>query len=88
MITLFVLDPVEDYINPQVYIISLEKQIEVEHLAVEASALCKGRYFPVRQMKFEQLLAIHEIKYVRVGGIPCNERNVDWIDDNIPREVI
>lgn len=87
MITLFVLDPVEDDILPRVYSIPFDKQIEVERCASECSKLDQS--LEEKIISFEYMLTRKGIGYGKIGTMFCaGARNVDWIDDNIPRAVI
>ena len=87
MITLFVLDPVEDECLPRVYSIPLDKQAEVTQCAFECSQL---NLIPGDKiLRFEAMLSEKGIGYGKIGTMFCaGARNVDWIDDNIPREII
>lgn len=98
--TLFVLDMDATYDNevpdslgvpPSVYLIPVNKQIEVEHFAVAASLIfqqtntdeCIGDIF-------EGLLKRSEIPFQYVGSIDITfeERQVDYLVDYIPREIV
>lgn len=99
MWTLFVLDMDVTYgedhgIPPYVYLIPMDRQRDVEHYAVMASQdfnaeeneqLNKGiiEYF-------EEWMGNNDVEYRRVGtlDIPYGERQVDYLADYIPREVV
>lgn len=89
MITLFVLESVNDDFYPSVYAIPLEKQLEVENIAKRIS---KNPLYSRRPYKaFEDELRENEIEYEWIGWIAIrsyDERQVDWIDDKIPRELV
>lgn len=98
--TLFVLDFDVTYDNevpdslgvpPSVYLIPVEKQVEVEHFAVAA-----GRMFQQANTGecigdiFEGLLKRSGIPFQYVGSIDLTfeERQIDYLADYIPREVV
>lgn len=102
MWTLFVLDFDGTYDNededstgvePSVYLIPLEKQLEVERYAWKAHNLfhededecdyCIGDYF-------EELLTENDIEYQHIGNmeITFGERQVDYLADYIPRVIV
>lgn len=100
--TLFILDfdgtydiePMEsDGVQPSVYLIPLDKQREVEAIAKEASiefntnedgcCWCIGDYF-------ESFLSQKKIDFQMIGSIDLTfgERQVNYLADYIPREVV
>ena len=100
--TFFVLDYDETYnccddeepngVTPSVYLIPLDKQKEVERCATDAhdsfhtdedSDFCITDYF-------EQHLSANGIKFKFIGEIelPFKERQVNYLADYIPREVV
>lgn len=81
-ITFFVLDHVDDEVKPIVYVIPLNKQLEVEKLA---KSLKVNEYWP----QFEDLLTDNHIKYEWMGSIySARGRQENWIDDNIARVIV
>lgn len=101
--TLFVLDMDGTYNNepedsagvqPSVYLIPLDRQKDVEHYAAMASqdfhseknielGLCIGDYF-------EEWMLNNRIDFKRVGSIDLTfgERQMDYLADYIPREIV
>lgn len=85
MITLFVLDSVNDGDMPIVYVIPLEKQLEVEKLAKSIAT----DDFHEAEDKFEELLSQNGIDYEWLDRIySVTNRHVDWIDDKVPRVIV
>lgn len=85
MITLFVLESVNDDFYPVVYAIPLEKQLEVENIAKGIGNVDDP------ESVFEDELTDNDIEYEWIGFINTKsyeERQVDWIDDKIPRELV
>lgn len=81
-ITFFVLDHVDDEVRPIVYVIPLNKQLEVEKLA---KSLKVNEYGP----QFEDLLTDNHIKYEWMGSIySAIGRQENWIDDKIARVIV
>lgn len=81
-ITFFVLDHVDDEVKPIVYVIPLNKQLEVEKLA---KSLKVNEYGP----QFEDLLTDNHIKYEWMGSIySARGRQENWIDDKIARVIV
>lgn len=101
MWTLFVLDfdgtygnkHDEDYgLKPEVYQIPMDKQRDVESLAGEATRrfhLCTDVCEPIGDI-FKGLLEEHNIKYHYVGELKIRfgERQVDYLADYIPKEIV
>lgn len=99
--TLFVLDfdgtynleHDEDYgVKPEVYQIPLDRQLEVENLAREATRRfysCTDVCEPIGDI-FKGLLEEHGIKHHYVGKLKIRfgERQVDYLADYIPREIV
>lgn len=85
MITLFVLESVNDDFDPVVYAIPLEKQLDVENIA-------KGIVnVDDPESVFEDKLTNNDIEYEWIGIITTksyDKRQVDWIDDKIPRVIV
>lgn len=89
MITLFVLEDVNGIIDPVVYTIPLDRQIEVENIA-------KGiwndpNYIHRPELTFERELEENDIKFEYVGTITeprFEERQTDWIDEKLPRVLV
>lgn len=101
--TLFVLDFDGTYDNeepdlagvqPSVYLIPLDRQRDVEHYAAMASqdfhseeneklGLCIGDYF-------EEWMSNNGVEFKSVGSIDLTfgERQVDYLADYIPREIV
>lgn len=101
--TFFVLDMDATYDNeeldsvgvqPFVYLIPLDRQRDVEHYAAMASqdfwskeneklSLCIGDYF-------EEWLSNNGVEFKPVGSIDLTfgERQVDYLADYIPREIV
>ena len=95
MITLFVLDQLEDYKKPIVYVIPLEKQIEVEKIARKVAAKWENLYHRKSSVTnpvelFEDSLNENEIEYECMGRINfgAEYRQINWIDDKIPRALV
>lgn len=99
--TLFVLDfdgtynleYSEDYgERPEVYQIPLGKQGEVENLAGEAARIFHSYTDICEHIGdiFKGLLEEHNIKYHYVGELKIRfgERQVDYLADYIPREIV
>lgn len=101
MWTLFVLDFDGTYnheykegygVRPEVYQIPLDKQREIESLAGEATR----RFHSSADLQepiggiFKGLLEEHNIKYHYVGKLKIRfgERQVDYLADYIPREIV
>ena len=81
-ITFFVLDHVDDEVKPIVYVIPLNKQLEVEKLA---KSLKVNEHGP----QFEDLLTDNHIKYEWMGSIySARGRQENWIDDKIARVIV
>lgn len=92
MITLFILEQLEDYKKPIVYAIPLEKQIEVEKIAYEVAVKWEKLYYRKSSVVdpselFENLLDENEIQYEYIGRIKYGQQ-VDWIDEKISRVLI
>lgn len=101
MWTLFVLDFDGTYGNkhdedygerPEVYQIPLDKQGEVENLAGEATRKfnsCTDVCESIGDI-FKGLLEEHNIKYHYVGELKIRfgERQMDYLADYIPREIV
>lgn len=99
--TLFVLDfdgtynheYKEDYgVRPEVYQIPLDRQREIESLAVESTRRfhsCTDVCESIGDI-FKGLLEEHNIKYHHVGELKIRfgERQVDYLADYIPREIV
>ena len=101
--TLFVLDMDATYdceendstgVQPLVYLIPLDKQKDVEHYAAMAHQdfhskenveldLCVGDYF-------EEWMGNNGVEFKQVGSIDLTfgERQVDYLADYIPREIV
>ena len=86
IMTLFVLDSVDNKDDPIVYLIQLNKQLEVENLA---KTLVTSENFYEVECNFEKLLKENNIKYEWIGKI-CEafNRQKDWIDDKISRVIV
>ena len=86
IMTFFVLDSVNDNDAPVVYLIPLNKQLEVENLA---RTLVVGEDFYEIECNFEELLEENNIKCEWIGKI-CDvvNRQKDWIDDKISRVIV
>ena len=85
MITLFILESVNDRYLPIVYAISLERQIEVERLAKTITI----ENIDNAADEFEKMLDKNNIKYEWIGRIfHIEDRQKDWIDDKIPRVIV
>lgn len=81
-ITFFVLDHVDNEVKPILFVIPLNKQLEVEKLA---KSLKVNEYGP----QFEDLLTDNHIKYEWMGSIySAKNRQENWIDDNIARVIV
>lgn len=81
-ITFFVLDHVDNEVKPILFVIPLNKQLEVEKLA---KSLKVNEYGP----QFEDLLTDNHIKYEWMGGIySARGRQENWIDDKIARVIV
>lgn len=101
MWTLFVLDFDGTYNNeykegygarPEVYQIPLDRQREVESLAGEATRIFHSSGYlqePIGDT-FKGLLEINNIKYHYVGELKIRfgERQMDYLADYIPREIV
>ena len=101
MWTLFVLDfdgtygneHNEDYgLKPEVYQIPMDRQREVENLAAEASKkfhYCADVCEPIGDI-FKELLDENNIKYHYVGELKIRfgERQIEYLADYIPREIV
>lgn len=96
---LFVLDKDGTYNNetpdsvgvqPSVYLIPLDKQIETEHFAVTASQMFQQNSCGCMDSVFEKLLDGNKIPFKYIGDIDLTfgERQVDYLADYIPREVV
>lgn len=80
--TVFILDHVDDEVKPILYMIPLNKQLEVEKLA---RSLKVNEYGP----QFEDLLTDNHIKYEWMGSIySARGRQKNWIDDKIARVIV
>lgn len=99
--TLFVLDfdgtynyeYEEDYgVNPEVYQIPLDRQIDVENLAKKAARIIinSPNVFESIGDAFKWLLVEHGIKYHYVGNLKIRfgERQRDYLADYIPKEIV
>lgn len=89
MITLFVLESVNNMYDPCVYAIPLDKQVEVEKIA--EMVVCNPNYVRRPLRTFEQALDANGIEYEWIGWITnqlYEERMEDWIDEKIPRALI
>ena len=78
--------------KPEVYQIPLDRQLEVENLAREATRrfyLCTDVCEPIGDI-LKGLLEEHNIKYHYVGELKIRfgERQVDYLADYIPREIV
>lgn len=81
-ITFFVLDHVDNEVKPILFVIPLNKQLEVEKLA---KSLKVNEYGP----QFEDLLTDNHIKYEWMGSIySARGRQENWIDDKIARVIV
>lgn len=81
-ITFFVLDHVDNEVKPILYMIPLNKQLEVEKLA---RSLKVNEY----DSEFEDLLIDNHIKYEWMGSIySAKNRQENWIDDKIARVIV
>lgn len=86
VMTLFVLDSVDDKDDPVVFFIPLNKQLEVENLA---RTLVASEDFYEVECNFEKVLKENNIKYEWIGIIyEGYNRQKDWIDDKIPRVIV
>ena len=84
-VTLFVLDSINDRNKPIIYVIPLDKQLEVEKLA--KSIITEN--FDDAEYEFERLLRGNDIDFEWMGGIDSAiNRQKDWIDDKIPRVIV
>lgn len=82
VLTVFILDHVDDEAKPILYMIPLNKQLEVEKLA---RSLKVNEY----DSEFEDLLTDNHIKYEWMGSIySAKNRQENWIDDNIARVIV
>ena len=82
VLTVFILDHVDDEAKPILYMIPLNKQLEVEKLA---RSLKVNEY----DSEFEDLLTDSHIKYEWMGSIySAKNRQENWIDDNIARVIV
>ena len=82
VLTVFILDHVDDEVRPILYMIPLNKQLEVEKLA---KSLKENEYGP----QFEDLLVDNHIKYEWMGSIhSARNRQEDWIDEKIARVIV
>lgn len=82
VLTVFILDHVDDEEKPILYMIPLNKQLEVEKLA---RSLKVNEYGP----QFEDLLTDNHIKYEWMGSIyNARGRQKNWIDDKIARVIV
>lgn len=82
VLTVFVLDHVDDEVKPILYMIPLNKQLEVKKLAM----LLKVNEY---NEEFENLLTKNHIKYEWMGSIhSAKYRQEDWIDDKIARVIV
>ncbi len=82
VLTVFVLDHVDNEVKPILYMIPLNKQLEVEKLAM----LLKVNEY---NEEFENLLTKNHIKFEWMGSIhSAKYRQEDWIDDNIARVIV
>ena len=82
VLTVFVLDHVNDSLRPLLYVIPLDKQLEVERLA----KLLEENEF---EDEFEQLLKENNIKFEWMGSIDsARNRQKDWIDEKIARVIV
>lgn len=82
VLTVFVLDHVDNEVKPILYMIPSNKQLEVEKLAM----LLKVNEY---NEEFENLLTKNHIKYEWMGSIhSAKYRQEDWIDDKIARVIV
>lgn len=86
VMTLFVLDSIDDKDAPVVFFIPLNKQFEVEKLT---KTLVASEDFYEVECNFEKVLKENNIEYEWIGKI-CNiyNRQKDWIDDKIARVIV
>lgn len=78
-------------VSPSVYLIPLDKQIEVERLANTAHDIFHSSCgFACIGDIFENLMKANRIKYQYVGSleIPFGERQVDYLPDYLPRVIV
>ena len=82
VLTVFILDHIDDEVKPILYMIPLDKQLEVEKIA---RSLKVNEYGP----QFEDLLTDNHIKYEWMGSIySAKGRQENWIDDKITRVIV
>ena len=82
VLTVFILDHVDDEVKPILYMIPLDKQLEVERLA---RSLDVNEY----EDEFESLLAENNIDYEYMDEIySVTNRQKDWIDEKIARVIV
>lgn len=82
VLTVFILDNVNNEVKPILYMIPLNKQDEVEMIAMSLKA---NEY----DSEFEDLLTNNHIKYEWIGSIySARGRQKDWIDNNIARVIV
>ena len=82
VLTVFILDHIDDEVKPILYMIPLDKQLEVEKIARSLNA---NEYGP----QFEDLLTDNHIKYEWMGSIySTRDRQENWIDDKIARVIV
>lgn len=79
-------------VSPSVYLIPLDKQIEVEKLASRAHDMFHSSHDIFLSIGdiFEDLMKANRIKYQYVGSleIPFGERQVDYLADYLPLVVV
>lgn len=90
----FIVNPTENEMGkcPEVYLIPLNKQLQVESAAYMAGQIFlknNSKYDSVSDI-FEGLLDRAEIPFKYVGDIKLTykERAVDYLPDYIPREIV
>lgn len=78
-------------VEPAVYLIPLDKQIEAENLAREAASMFQepDEQTPIGDI-FEDLMEKNGIKYQYVGSldITYGERQAEYLPDYIPRVIV